>query len=101
MAITPFLCTLEHLLQMTTMLEMTTFRTFLEAQPMTSLHKDCEQISIRVYSSKPRTITDLKEAIREEMRAIPRSVYKDVKDNFVLRLKKCTELNGGHLEQML
>ena len=46
-------------------------------------------------------ITGLKEAIREEIRAIPRSVCKDVMDNFVLRLKKCTELNGGHLEQML
>ena len=55
----------------------------------------------RVYSEKPRTITDLKEAIREEMRAIPRSVCKAVMDNFVLRLKKCNELNGGHLEHML
>ena len=59
------------------------------------------QISNRVYSRKPRTITDFKEAIREEMRAIPRYVRKDAMDNFLLRLKKCTELNGGHLEQML
>ena len=59
------------------------------------------QISIRVYSRHPRTITDLKEAIREEMRAISRSVCKDVTDNFVPRLKKCTELNSGDLEQML
>ena len=29
-----------------------------------------------------------------------RSVCKDVMDNFVLRLKKCTELNGGHLEHI-
>ena len=47
------------------------------------------------------TITDLNEAIREEVRVIPRSVCKDVMNNFVLRLKKCTELNGGHLGQML
>ena len=59
------------------------------------------QISNRVYSRKPRTITDLKEAIREEKRAIPRSVCKDVMDNFVRRVKKCTELNGGHLEHTL
>ena len=26
---------------------------------------------------------------------------KNVMDNFVLRLKKCTEVNGGHLEHML
>uniref|UniRef100_H2Z2Y6 DUF4817 domain-containing protein n=1 Tax=Ciona savignyi TaxID=51511 RepID=H2Z2Y6_CIOSA len=55
----------------------------------------------RVYAEKPRTITELKEAIREEMRAITKSVCKNVMDNFVLRLKKCTELNGGHLEHML
>ena len=55
----------------------------------------------RVYAERPRTINELKEASREEMRAIPRSVCKDVMNNFVLRLKKCTELNGGHLEHML
>ena len=34
------------------------------------------------------------------MRAISRSVCKNVVENFELRLKKCTELNGG-LEKML
>ena len=42
----------------------------------------------RVYAGKPRTITELKEAIREEMRAITNSVCKKVMNNFVLRLKK-------------
>ena len=101
MAIRFFFCTLEYLLEMTTMLEMTTLSEYLEAQPMTSLHKDRLQISIRVYSGKPRTINDLKNAIREEMRAVSRSVCKDVTDNFVLRLKKCTRLNGSQLEKML
>ena len=50
-----------------------------------------------MYVEKPRTTTELKEAIREEMRAIPNSFYKNDMDNFVLRLKKCTELNRGHL----
>ena len=59
------------------------------------------QISNRVYSRKPRTITDLKEAIREEMRAIPRSVCKDVMDTFARRVKKCTELNGSHFKNTL
>ena len=59
------------------------------------------QISNHVYSRKSRTITDLKEAIREEMRAIPRSVCKDVMDNFLRRVKKCTELNGSYLEYTL
>ena len=62
---------------------------------------DLVQIPIRVYSLQSRTITDLKKAIREEMRAIPRSLCEDVMDSFVLRVKKCTELNGGHLEHML
>ena len=59
------------------------------------------QFSNCVYSRKPRTITDHKETIREEMSAIPWAVCKDVMDNFALRLKKCNELNSGHLEQML
>ena len=46
-------------------------------------------------------MTDLNEAIREEMRAFPRSVCKDAMDNFVRRVKKCTDLNGGHLEHTL
>ena len=33
------------------------------------MHKYRVQISIQVYSGKPRTITDLKEDIQEEMRA--------------------------------
>lgn len=55
----------------------------------------------RVYAGKPETITKLNETIREEIRPITRSVCKKVFDNFVLRLKKCTELNGGHLEHLL
>ena len=60
------------------------------------------QISNRVYSGKPRTITGPKEVIREEMmRVIPRSLCNDVMDNFVLRLKKCMELNFSYLEHIL
>ena len=54
-----------------------------------------------MYQRKPKTITDLKEAIREEMRAISRSVCKNVMNNFVPRLKKCTNLNSCHLEKIL
>ena len=58
------------------------------------------QFSSRTLLALPRTITDLKEVIREEMRAIPRFLCKDVVDNFVLRLKKCAELSGGYLETL-
>ena len=59
------------------------------------------QISNRVYSRKSRTIICLKETIREEMRAIPLFVCRDVMDYFVRRIKKCAELNGGHHEHTL
>ena len=52
-----------------------------------------------VYTNKPTNITELKDNIREEVRA--RSVCKSVLLNFALRLKKCTDLNEGHLEQVL
>ena len=51
----------------------------------------------RVYAGRLKTIAKLKEAIMEEIRAISRSVCKNVMNNFVLRLKKRTELNRGHL----
>ncbi|KAI6650019.1 hypothetical protein LOD99_6234 [Oopsacas minuta] len=55
----------------------------------------------RVYSIKPRTISELKENIREEIRKIPNTVCKNVINNLVVRLKKCTELKGGDLEHLL
>lgn len=55
----------------------------------------------RVYSGKPRTITVLKETTRENMRAITKSVRKNVMDYFVLLLKKFKELNELRLEHML
>ena len=47
------------------------------------------QIVNRVYSRKPRTVTDFKEAVREEMRAIPWSVCKDAMENLMQCFKKC------------
>ena len=62
-------------------------RAFLEAQ-----HEVVHDVlKDRVYAGKPRTITELKEAIREDIRAIPRSVCKNVMDNFVLRLRRRNE----------
>ena len=45
----------------------------------------------KVYASKPRTTSELKSNIREKIRAIPRSVCKDIMLNLTMRLKKCTE----------
>ena len=85
------------------LLEMTTISSvhFLTRSTKLHMHIDRVLISIHVYSGKPWTIIDLKEAIREEMRAISLSACKNLMDNFVMRLKKCMELNGDHLDQML
>ena len=98
MAISLFLCTLEAFVR--DLFKLTTISSvhFMTLSTKLPMHNDRVQISIHVYSGKPRTITDLKEAIRKEMRAISRSVCKNVMNSFVLRLKKCTELNGDHLE---
>ena len=97
MTISLFLCTVENVLPFSSV---HLFRRSTKLSMM-SLRTERVQISNCVYSGKLRAITELKEAIREQMRAIPRSVCRDVIDNFVPRLKKCTELNGGHLATML
>ena len=35
------------------------------------------------------------------MRAIPRSMCKDVMKNFIKRMQMCVDNNGGHVEQCL
>ena len=55
----------------------------------------------KVYKDKPETLLELKESIREEIRVIPRSMCKRVMANFVMRLKKCLEQNGAHVEHLL
>ena len=55
----------------------------------------------RVYQEKPRTLSQLKTKIRKEVKAIKPEVLKDVMNNFCVRLKKCKDLKGGHLEHVL
>ena len=58
-------------------------------------------LKYRAFANKPTNITELKENIMEEIRAIPMSACKSVLLNFAKRLKKCTDLNGRYLEQVL
>ena len=55
----------------------------------------------RVYAKKPRTLIELKKNIQDEMNSITTATRKSVMQNFVLRLEKCANLRGGHLEHIL
>jgi hypothetical protein len=55
----------------------------------------------RVYSSEPRTIVALKEAIRREVSAISDVTLPDVFVNFQTRIQKCSGAGGGHFQHVL
>lgn len=55
----------------------------------------------RVYKNKPTTLDELKEAIKSEIREIPRETYKNVAANFVLRLRHVIAIGGGHFETIV
>ena len=46
---------------------------------------------------KPRTLNDLKEAIRQEIRPIDRQLLARVVDDFKERLENCIQSDGRHL----
>ena len=49
----------------------------------------------RVYQDKPRNLRELKKRIVKACEAIKPEVFKDVMNNFCLRLKRCKDLKGG------
>ena len=51
----------------------------------------------KVYLGKPRTIDELKEAIRREILTIPISMLEDVMENFQNRLQECINEEGSQL----
>ncbi len=55
----------------------------------------------RVYENNPQTIPELKEAITQKIRAIPKQECVRVIDNFARRLQVCLQQDGGHLEHIL
>ena len=51
----------------------------------------------RVYTHKPRTLNDLKEAIRQEIRPIDRQLLARVMDDLKKkRLENCIQEDGRH-----
>ena len=55
----------------------------------------------KVYLGKPRTIDELKEAIRREILTIPISMLEDVMENFQNRLQECSNEEGSHLTDIV
>ena len=49
----------------------------------------------RVYTHKPRTLNDSKEAIRQEIRLIDRQLLAHVMDDFKKRLENCIQEDGS------
>ena len=58
-------------------------------------------LKAKVYARRPGTIEQLKEAIRQEVAAIPPALTRKVMDNFRERLQECVINNGRHLSDII
>jgi len=55
----------------------------------------------RFYTHKPRTLNDLKEAIRHEIHPFYRQLLARVMDDFKRRLENCIQEGGCHLTDII
>ncbi|XP_025200175.1 uncharacterized protein LOC112598060 [Melanaphis sacchari] len=55
-------------------------------------------LKAEVFKHRPRTIEELKEAIRQETSAIPLNMLAKVMENFRERLHMCVARQGNHLD---
>ena len=55
----------------------------------------------KVYSNRPQSIEQLKDAIRQEITAIPHEMTCWVIDNFREPLRQCVDNNGSHLTDLI
>ena len=55
----------------------------------------------KVYSNRPQSIEQLKDAIRQEITAIPHEMTRRVIDNFREHLRQCVDNNGSHLTDLI
>ena len=58
-------------------------------------------VKSRIYTHKPRTLNDLKEAIHQEIRPIDRQLLAPVMDDFKKRLENCIQEDGRHLTDII
>jgi len=54
-----------------------------------------------VYTHKPRTLNDLKEAIHQEIRPIDRQLLARVMDDFKKKLENCIQEDGRYLTDII
>lgn len=55
----------------------------------------------KVFSSRPQSIAELKEAIQREIEAIPQVMIERAMANFRIRLSECVRSNGKHLDDII
>ena len=55
----------------------------------------------KVYSNRLQSVEQLKNAIRQEITAIPHEMTSRVIDNFRERLRQCVDNNGSHLTDLI
>lgn len=55
----------------------------------------------KVFGSKPRTIPELKQCIREEIAAIPQSMIRKVTANMQKRWEACVDVDGHHSRDII
>jgi hypothetical protein len=55
----------------------------------------------RVSISKPRTVAELKQSLKEEIAVIPEQMTRRVIENLGVRLKQCLRNGGRHLSDVL
>lgn len=55
----------------------------------------------KVYMHRPRSTEQLKDAICQEIAAIPHEMIRRVLDNFHKRLRQCVDRSGTHLTDMI
>ena len=58
-------------------------------------------LKAEVYKHRPQTLKALKDAIREEVAAIPPEMTNRVMENFRERLRQCIANNGRYLSDVI
>ena len=58
-------------------------------------------LKLKVSSNRPQSIEQLKDAIRQEIIAIPQEMICRVKDNFRERFRQWVNNNGSHLTDLI